>query len=236
MPKALRLKTIFENLAVGDPEAFYRDLAWLRPDTREQIYSGDFMGSLRGFTPFETVAPYYTGANAPDPLGRCQYTDIHFYMADDVLVKVDRMSMAHSLEVRAPFLDHRILELAARLPASAKMNSKRGKLPLRLLAARRLAGGVHRLPKRGFSPPAANWLRAELKPLAHEILFEKQSLIAQVLDKGRVGQIWREHQAGSRDHNVLLWGLMMLGIWEETSRPVGCLMADRAVTIDVPSS
>ncbi|MGH8267969.1 MAG: asparagine synthase (glutamine-hydrolyzing) [Steroidobacteraceae bacterium] len=216
LPKPLRLKTIFENLAVGDPEAFYRDLAWLRPDTREALYSPDFMQSLRGFTPLEAVAPYYLHSDAPDPLGRCQYTDIHFYMTDDVLVKVDRMSMAHSLEVRAPLLDHRILEFAARLAASAKMSAKRGKLPLRLLAARRLPDRVHELPKRGFSPPAAHWLRGELQPLAQEVLFDRQSLLAQVLDRTKLGQVWREHQDGSRDHHVLLWGLMMLGLWEKT--------------------
>ena len=220
LPKPLRLKTIFENLAVSDPEAFYRDLAWLRPDTREAVYSRDFMASLRGFTPLETVMPYYAGSNAPESLGRCQYTDINFYMTDDVLAKVDRMSMAHGLEVRAPFLDHRILELASRLPASAKMSSRRGKLPLRLLAARRLPEQVRRLPKRGFSPPAARWLRGELKPMAHELLFERQSLVGQVLERAGVARVWREHQEGSRDHHVFLWGLMMLGLWENASRRI----------------
>lgn len=215
LPKPLRLKTIFENLAVSDPEAFYHDLAWLRSDTREAVYSGDFMTSLRGFTPLETVMPYYAGSDAAESLGRCQYTDIHFYMTDDVLAKVDRMSMAHGLEVRAPLLDHRILELAARLPASAKMSSRHGKLPLRRLAARRLPEQIGRLPKRGFSPPAARWLRGELKPLVHEVLFERQSLVGQVLERSSVARVWREHQEGSRDHHVFLWGLMMLGLWEK---------------------
>jgi asparagine synthase (glutamine-hydrolysing) len=214
LPKPLRLKTIFENLAVGDCEAFYRDLAWLRPDTREALYSRDFMQSLRGFTPLEAVASWYAQSDARDPLSRCQYADIHFYMTDDVLVKVDRMSMAHSLEVRSPFLDHRVLELAARLPARARMAGRRGKLPLRQLAARRLPDNVHRLPKRGFSPPASRWLRDELKLIAHDALFDGQSLLGQILDHTALSRVWREHQEGSRDHHVLLWGLMMLGLWE----------------------
>ena len=122
LPNPLRLKTIFENLAVCDAEAFYRDLVWLRPDTREAVYSGDFLDSLRGFTPFETVRPFYSGCDAGDALGRSQFTDINFYMTDDVLVKVDRMSMAHALEVRSPLLDHRIIEFAARLPGRLKID------------------------------------------------------------------------------------------------------------------
>ena len=80
------------------------------------------MNSLRGFTPFETVRPFYAGSDATDALGRSQFTDINFYMTDDVLVKVDRMSMAHALEVRSPLLDHRIIEFAARLPGRLKID------------------------------------------------------------------------------------------------------------------
>jgi asparagine synthase (glutamine-hydrolysing) len=225
LPKPLRLKTIFENLAVGDAEAFYRDLIWLRGDTRAVLYSQAFLEKLNGFTPMETVAPYYLHNDAADALGRSQFTDIHFYMTDDVLVKVDRMSMAHSLEVRAPLMDHRILEFAARLPSALKMNAGQGKLPLRRLAARRLPESVRRLPKRGFSIPAARWLRGELKPMAHSVLFDRDGLIARTLVPTQLERLWREHQSGSRDHHVLLWGLMMLGLWD---RNFGAAVASRS--------
>jgi asparagine synthase (glutamine-hydrolysing) len=126
LPQPLRLKTIFENLATGDAQAFYRDLIWLREDARKDLYTGDFMRKLKGFTPMEVVQPFYVGNDATDALGRSQYTDINVYMTDDVLAKVDRMSMAHSLEVRAPLLDHRILEFGARLPSDLKIRSGRG--------------------------------------------------------------------------------------------------------------
>lgn len=214
LPRPLRLKTIFENLAVGDAEAFYRDLSWLRPDTRESLYSPDYLASLRGFTPMEEVARHYAHSDARDPLGRSQFTDIHFYMADDVLAKVDRMSMAHSLEVRCPLLDHRILEFAARLPAGLKVSGGKGKLPLRSLVRRRLPAQIGSLPKRGFSIPAARWLRRELRPMAESVLFAGAGLVARVLDRERLREIWNQHQSGARDHQVLLWGLMMLGLWE----------------------
>ncbi len=217
LPRPLRLKTIFENLAVGDAEAFYRDLIWLRPDARKRLYSPGFLETLRGFTPMEAVAPYYVHNDAPDALARAQFTDMNFYMTDDVLVKVDRMSMAHSLEVRAPLLDHRILEFAARLPFSLKMHARQGKVLLREIAKRRLPDDIQKLPKRGFSIPAARWLRGELKAIAQPILFDGQGLIAQVLDKGELKRLWQEHQSGARDHHVFLWGLMMLGLWERNT-------------------
>ncbi len=214
MPKPLRLKTIFENLAVSDAEAFYRDLSFLRIDDRQRVYNGDFLKSLYGFTPFETIRPIYMSGSAPDALRRSQQADISFYMTHDVLVKVDRMSMAHSLEVRSPLLDHRVMEFAARLPLRLKINKKQGKILLRKLAARRLPEDVLKQPKRGFAIPAAEWLRAELKHMASDAVFSANSIISDVLEKRELKRIWHEHQSGSRDHSVFLWGLMMLKLWE----------------------
>lgn len=215
LPQPLRLKTIFENLAVGDAEAFYRDLVWLRSDMREALYTPDFMAELKGFTPVEAVYPYYAGSDAQDALGRSQDADIHFYMTDDVLVKVDRMSMAHSLEVRSPLLDHRIIEFAARLPSDLKVDGRCGKLPLRELAARRLPREILDQPKHGFSIPSARWLRNELRPLAESMIFDRNRFFSDILDERTVRQMWGEHLNKTRDHSVFLWGLMMLGMWEQ---------------------
>jgi asparagine synthase (glutamine-hydrolysing) len=217
LPRPLRLKTIFENLTVSDAQAFYHDLIWLREDTRAGLYSGDFTRQLKGFTPFETVYPCYVDNDARDVLSRAQSADIHFYMTDDVLAKVDRMSMAHSLEVRCPLLDHRILEFAANLTARLRMNFRRGKLPLRRLAAARLPSDVLAAPKRGFSIPAARWLREDLRPLTEELIFDRSSILASVLDAPALRALWVEHQNRSRDHSVVLWGLLMLGLWERTN-------------------
>jgi asparagine synthase (glutamine-hydrolysing) len=216
LPKPLRLKTIFENLAVTDAEAFYRDLVWLRSDIRESLYSKDFLSQLNGFTPMEAVGPLYLHSDAGDPLGRSQFTDIQFYMTDDVLAKVDRMSMAHSLEVRSPLLDHRLIEFAARLPAHLKSNLRAGKVLLRRLASRRLPSGIHKKPKRGFSIPCGKWLREELRSPAESMLFDGNSLLSVLLRKKAVTKLWEEHQSRSRDHSVLLWGFLMLSLWEQT--------------------
>lgn len=217
LPRPLRLKTILENLAVGDVEAFYRDLAWLRDDARRAVYADGFMESLKGFTPRETVYPLYRDNDAPDALARAQYADIHFYMTDDVLTKVDRMSMAHSLEVRSPLLDYRILEFAARLPSAIKMDRRQGKLPLRELTRRRLPAGLLALPKRGFSIPAARWLREQLRPMAEALLFDARRASLDALDRARLRAMWREHVDGSRDHSVFVWAVMMLALWEDAA-------------------
>lgn len=215
LPKPLRLKTIFENLATSDAEAFYRDLIWLRPDTRQQLYTSQFLTSLQGFTPFETVAPLYNAAfrTQVSALSRAQFTDINFYMTEDVLVKVDRMSMAHALEVRSPLLDYRLIEFAATLPDRLKLDKKRGKIILRNLAAKRLPKKILGHPKTGFSIPAAQWLRKDLRPMVEEALASPNAVTRQALQLHKLKDLWREHLSGSRDHSVFFWSILMLDLW-----------------------
>jgi asparagine synthase (glutamine-hydrolysing) len=214
LPRPVRLKTIFENLAVGDAEAFYRDLIWLRGDVRKELYSPDFLAELKGFTPMEAVYPFYAYSDAQDALSRSQDTDIHFYMTDDVLVKVDRMSMAHSLEVRCPLLDHRILEFAATLSADLKVNTRRGKLPLHGLARRRLPSETLKNRKKGFSIPLARWLRGELRPLAESLIFDKDRFFFDLFNEDTIRRLWAEHLNMNRDHSAFFWGLLMVSAWE----------------------
>jgi asparagine synthase (glutamine-hydrolysing) len=131
--------------------------------------------------------------------------------------------MAHSLEVRCPLLDHRIIEFAARLPANLKVDARRGKLVLRALAGRRLPPETLQHPKRGFSIPAARWLRNELRPLAESLILDRNRFFMDYLDEQRVRHMWREHLSEARDHSVFLWGLMMLGLWERNFREVRAL-------------
>lgn len=217
LPKPLRIKTILENLSVSNAEAFYKDLIWLRHDTREKIYNNEFMQSLKGFSPFEVVAPLYNSLDlslVASPLSRAQFTDVNFYMTEDVLAKVDRISMAHSLEVRSPLLDYRILEFAATLPDRLKLDKTKGKIVLRKLAAYRLPKQILKHPKTGFSIPAGQWLRNQLRPMAEQAVFKKDGLIAATLNKNELKKIWYEHQSSKRDHNVFLWSIVMLDLWE----------------------
>lgn len=235
LPRPLRLKTILGNLAVSDAEAFHRDLAWLRDATRAQVYRPDFVRRLAGFDPREVVMPLYMASDAPDAVGRAQQTDIHLYMTDDVLAKVDRISMAHSLEVRCPLLDPAILEFAARLPSTVKIDGTRGKRPLRRLAERRLPEEVVRAPKRGFSIPAARWLQADLKAMTESLLFDSDSALHDWLDPVALRATWAEHQSGARDHHVFLWAAMMFSLWHRGLRsgPSATVPTIREARVDV---
>jgi asparagine synthase (glutamine-hydrolysing) len=215
LPRPLRLKTILNNLAITDAESFYRDLVWLQQETKNELYSNEFKRSLGDFTPYEIAVSNYLNCSSKNPLSRCQNADLNFYMPENVLVKVDRMSMAHSLEVRSPLLDYRIIEFAATLPSKLKIKRTRGKMILRHLAGKHLPKSVLNQPKRGFSIPSAEWLRGELKSLAYHVIFEKSIVISDTIEKKALLRLWQQHQSGSRDHSVLLWGLTMLGLWEK---------------------
>ena len=214
LPRPLRLRTILGNLAVDDSRAYFRDLAWLEEEARASLYSVDLRRALRGFTPFEVVAPRYAGdVAAPDALARSQLADLGLYMTDDVLAKVDRMSMAHGLEVRCPFLDPRIVDFAGALPASLKLGRGGGKRLLRQVAARHLPPPVASAPKQGFSIPAAAWLRGPLVPAFESRVLAADARLNEWVEPSAVRAMWREHQAGVRDHSVPLWALMSFATW-----------------------
>lgn len=213
LPRPLRLGTIFGNLALSDAGAYCEDLAWLKGDVRGQIYAPAFIDELLGFSAREVVQPFYEYGEG-DPLLRCQRADQQTYMTDDVLVKVDRMSMAHALETRAPLLDHRIREFAMRLPPGHRLDGQRGKPLLRALAVRRLPAVVTDAPKRGFSINMAQWLRGELREFARERIFAPGGLLGGRLDQAALRRLWDQHQSGARDHSAVLWGLTVITEWQ----------------------
>lgn len=212
LPRLLRLSTIFGNLALGDGGAYAEDLAWLKHEARCVLYTPGFVNELLGFEPAEVVRPFYEQGMG-DALARSQRADQQLYMTDDVLVKVDRMSMAHALETRAPLLDHRIREFSARLPASLKLAGGKGKRMLRALAAKRLPSDLVGAPKRGFSIDLAGWLREDLRGWARDRLFALDGPLAGRLEPLSVQRLWDQHQAGSRDHSAVLWTLLVAGEW-----------------------
>lgn len=152
--------------------------------------------------------------DAGDWLSPYQMLDLDWYLPDDILVKVDRMSMAHSLEVRAPFLDYRIVELAANLPAAWKLGPADSKLILKSTFRSQLTPEILAPRKRGFSIPMADWLRGDLRPeieaLAHE---GSRGVLGGVINFREVRQLWTEHRAGVRNHAPMLWRLMFLEAW-----------------------
>src|SRR5262249_1439683 len=145
---------------------------------------------------------HYDRADTLDPLSRIQYVDMKTYLVDDILVKVDRASMAHSLEVRCPLLDHKLMELIARMPSGLKLHNGSGKYIFKKSLERVLPREILTRKKKGFSVPVAEWFRGELKEFAHDAIFQRSD---GVLHDAFLGQCWSQHQRGQRDWSALLW-------------------------------
>jgi asparagine synthase (glutamine-hydrolysing) len=153
-------------------------------------------------------------ADAP-LLARLQDVDLGIYLADDLLVKTDRMSMAHSLEARVPYLDPVVSELALALPTKLKVRGLSKKRLLRQAAATLVPSSITRARKRGFSIPAAAWLRGELEPLARDLLSPERTRGQGFFEPAAVTSLLDDHIARRDDHSRQLWGLMCFSLWAE---------------------
>jgi asparagine synthase (glutamine-hydrolysing) len=142
-----------------------------------------------------------------------QLRDTLDYLPGDILCKVDRASMAASLEVRVPFLDPRVLEFAWSLPAALKFDGWQGKRVLRALIHRYVPATLVDRPKMGFGIPAADWLRGPLRPWAEALLSPERLLRDGLLQVGPIRKAWREHLSGQYDHHTRLWAVLMLNAW-----------------------
>jgi asparagine synthase (glutamine-hydrolysing) len=151
-------------------------------------------------------------------LARLQDVDLGIYLADDLLVKTDRMSMAHSLEARVPYLDPVVAELALALPSSLKVRGLSKKRLLRRVAATLIPAEIVRARKRGFSIPAAAWLRGELEPFARELLAPERTRSQGFFEPRFVSRLLDEHVARRQDHSRQLWGLMSFSLWVDQAR------------------
>ena len=156
------------------------------------------------------------GAGGDDLLNRQLFADFKLFLSDDILVKVDRMSMATSLEARAPFLDRDVIELAFRMPGHLKLREDgTSKYVLKQAMTGVLPDAVLHRRKEGFSIPLKNWLRRELRPLMDELLSEERIRARGLFEPAEVARLRREHVAGSRNHAHQLFPLMVFERWAE---------------------
>jgi asparagine synthase (glutamine-hydrolysing) len=157
------------------------------------------------------------GPQASDILTRVVFFEATTHLTSDMLTKVDRMSMANSLEVRCPFLDQKLTELAMRIPHTWKLNGQRGKQILLKALGKRLPADLLRLPKRGFAVPLAKWLRGPLNSFLRDHLLGPRFLSRGIVSPGFVEKLILEHESGRRDNRTWLWMLLTVEIWFEQS-------------------
>jgi asparagine synthase (glutamine-hydrolysing) len=211
LPRAARLA---RRLALP-PGRRFADLGrWFSDADRHRVYGP----TLREALATDPLAEVERAWLAGDRLGgadRGMATDLETYLPDDLLTKVDIATMAHSLEVRAPLLDHRLLEFAARLPERLKLRGTSGKLLLREAVRPWLPAGLAERPKHGFSVPIGEWLRGELRSLPEEVLLDPASRARGLFVDREVERMIEAHRAG-RDRAQQLWAMVNLELWFRT--------------------
>jgi asparagine synthase (glutamine-hydrolysing) len=142
--------------------------------------------------------------------------DFKTYLPEDILVKVDRMSMANSLEVRSPLLDHKLIEFAATIPSNLKLSGKTSKYIFKKTLENRIPDNILYRGKQGFSIPVESWLKNELREYAEDVLFSDKAKQRNYFDYDYVKKIWNHHLKGLRDHSDQLWTLLMLELWHRS--------------------
>jgi asparagine synthase (glutamine-hydrolysing) len=215
LPLSVKGARALRHLGADPDQAYALKHAYgmFEPDAKARLYSPDFAASVRGTDPFATFRDAYRRCRSLDPVDRGLYTDVRTYMVDDILAKVDRMSMAVSLEAREPLLDHRLLEFAATVPVSLKIKNGRGKYLLRKVLAKKIPREILERGKQGFEAPIGEWLRGPLAPMADALLSDGRLRDRGMFDNREVTRLWTEHRDGRADHRHRLWQLLMLELW-----------------------
>ena len=200
-----RLQRIRQILGAQGPDDMYRRMISQWPDPTQVV---------RGATEYKGAIWDEAAVTAiPDFIPRMQYYDAAQYLPDDVLTKVDRASMAVSLETRLPLLDHRMLAFAWRLPMSMKMGLGGGKWILRKLLARYMPPALFERPKMGFGVPVGAWLRGDLREWAGDLLAESRLRADGYFDPAPILAAWRAHAAGEADLSHMIWTILMFQQW-----------------------
>jgi asparagine synthase (glutamine-hydrolysing) len=198
-----KLARAIEDLGAASPERLYRNMVSLWRDAD-------------GLTRRPPASPFDGGLALPDGCGpeqRLMFLDALTYLPDDLLVKVDRASMAASLEARAPLLDHKIVEFAWSLPGSICFHDGAGKWPLRQVLYQAVPRALVDRPKQGFEPPLGDWLRGPLRDWAEALLSPRALAADGLVEPGPVRARWREHLSGRRNRAYALWVILMLQAW-----------------------
>lgn len=220
-----RLRTVrrFLNVAAQPmDERYTRWLSFFHVETKAALYSREFSAQLHGtrdgYLPglFASLPREY---GAFDPIDAAMAVDVQSYLPFDLLVKVDITSMANSLEARSPFLDHEVMELAARLPVTLKAPGKDLKALLKRTFADLLPPANVNRRKMGFGVPVGVWFRRELRDFVRDVLLSKQARERGYFQQAEVERLVTEHQAGRADYAFQLWSLLMLELWQQEFTP-----------------
>jgi asparagine synthase (glutamine-hydrolysing) len=208
-------KRFIEGGALPETWQHTRWMMFINQQDKSMLYHPDMQATLNGYSSSSLIEEYFQQANQTDRLAQQQYVDVKTYLVDDILVKVDRMSMATSLEARVPLLDYRIVELALNLPPHLKLKGQETKVILRRIMDKRLPKEVLNKGKEGFSIPMKHWLQGELRPLMSDLLAPNTVRRRGYFNPDAVAQWQAEHISGRGNHSHRLWALMVFELWHQ---------------------
>jgi asparagine synthase (glutamine-hydrolysing) len=208
-PRVFRGKTTFQALAKNPAQAYQHGVSIFPEEGREFLFSDGFRRELQGYRSSEVFRGYLEGKSFEDPLRMVQYLDFKTYLPGDILTKVDRASMAHSLEVRVPFLDHTFVDWVAGLPTASKLRNGAGKHVLKESLRPLLPHDVLFRSKMGFGVPIDIWFRDSLKDRIARTVRGSRLKEAGIFVPESLDRLVREHQTGKRDWSPVLWALLM---------------------------
>jgi asparagine synthase (glutamine-hydrolysing) len=213
LPRPLRAKTLLTNLSLDAAPAYANTLQICRRPQRRRLLAPEVSASLNGNQSEAAVCAAFATAPPGDALAGMIAADVATLLPDDYLVKVDRASMAHGLEVRPPLLDHELLELTARIPSDLKVRGGETKWLFKQALRDQLPETVLTRSKQGFEMPLDAWLRGPLRDLVETVVLSPKARVADLIDRPTAAGLFRAHLAGVGRHGGVLWSLLVLAEW-----------------------
>ena len=215
VPVGLFIRRLFDHVEDRPAHRHHTWLGAFSPAIVQQLFSREWREQHGNCDLFEPADAILEGAQFEDSLMSLLFMDFHMYLGDDLLVKLDRASMACSLELRTPFLDQRLVEFTTGLPVAFKMRGLRTKYLFKKALEGRLPSRILYRQKRGFSVPVGQWMRAELKPVVQKVLAREKLARDGIFDPDAVHRLLEEHWSRRTDHRRGLWALLMFQIWHD---------------------
>jgi asparagine synthase (glutamine-hydrolysing) len=211
-----KLTAVADAMALEPARRYARWIGHLDPQERQSLYTPAFREEVRGCDPESIFERVFGETDAEDWTDATLDADVNLYLSDDLLVKMDRATMAHSLEGRSPFLDHTLMEFAATLPAAFKLEGSTKKRVLKTALQGVVPDAILHRPKMGFGAPITGWFRQELREMAYDVLLSPRAIQRGYFRPSDLGRLLDDHCAGRADHGEDLWDLLVLELWHRT--------------------
>jgi asparagine synthase (glutamine-hydrolysing) len=214
LPHGTRGRNYLHNVALDPLERYLDSVSVFTKLNKSSLYTREFQETLRRHPrALESFQAYASRVQTGEPLDRLLYIDSKTYLPGDILTKVDRMSMAASLEARSPLLDHKLIEFVTRIPSGLKMRGLETKHILKRAVEDLVPPEILNRPKQGFGVPLQPWINSQLRGRIHETLTSQSARTRGYVEPRYVNLLLDEHERNRRDHSSQLWALFMLELW-----------------------